>query len=149
MIVLPPGVFCPKMIVRVQMFIDFVDVEKFPKQLGVPNNFHIKKIYKHSISVNHFGTKILQWVGQSFRDAGSMSLHRHHKALALSHLYQDMSCKHLFTRVLVGPPSGVPQALRVTCTNGSVFGFMRRNCTKIGKAQLPMRTKTFFSYKKR
>jgi hypothetical protein len=45
MIVLPPGVFCPKMIIQVQMFIDFVDVENFAKQLGVPNNFHIKKIY--------------------------------------------------------------------------------------------------------
>ena len=31
MIVLPLGVFCLKMIVRDQMFIDFVDVEKFAK----------------------------------------------------------------------------------------------------------------------
>ena len=31
MIVLPPGVFYPKMIVRDQMFIDYVDVENFAK----------------------------------------------------------------------------------------------------------------------
>ena len=31
MIVLPPGVFCPKLIVRDQMFINFVDVENFAK----------------------------------------------------------------------------------------------------------------------
>ena len=35
---------CPKVIVRAQMFIDFVDVENFPRQFGVPNNFYINEI---------------------------------------------------------------------------------------------------------
>jgi hypothetical protein len=57
-------------------------------------------------------------------------------------------CKHLFIRVLVGPPSKVSQALRVTCTNGYVFGFMRRNCTKIGKVQFSLENQNFFYLKK-
>ena len=38
------------MIVQVQMFIDFVDVENFAKQSGVSNNFYINKINKHLIN---------------------------------------------------------------------------------------------------
>lgn len=53
----PPGIFYSQMIVRAQMFIDFVDLEIFAKQSGVPNNFYINIIYKNLIPANHFGTK--------------------------------------------------------------------------------------------
>ena len=45
------------MIVRVQTFIDFVNVKNLAREFGVQNNFHINKIYKHLILNNHFGGK--------------------------------------------------------------------------------------------
>lgn len=39
------------------MFIDFVEVENFARQFGVPNKFSINKINKHLISNNHFKEK--------------------------------------------------------------------------------------------
>ena len=48
------------MVVRGQMFIDFVEVENFARQFGVPNKFSINKINKHLISNNHFEEKTLE-----------------------------------------------------------------------------------------
>ena len=59
MIVLLLRVLCSKMIVRDQMFIDFIIVENFARRFDVPNNFFINKINKRLISNNHFGTKTL------------------------------------------------------------------------------------------
>ena len=46
MIVLPPQVFCPKIVIQDQMFIYIVDLQNFAKEFGVSKNFYIYKIIK-------------------------------------------------------------------------------------------------------
>ena len=62
----------PKMIVWVQLFIDFVDVEIFSHTTLFGKILYINKINKDLNSDNHYGTKILWRVGQSFWDKESI-----------------------------------------------------------------------------
>jgi hypothetical protein len=54
MIVLLSRVFYPKMIIRVQMFVDFVDVEIIWHTKLFGKIFYINKVNKHLNSNNHF-----------------------------------------------------------------------------------------------
>lgn len=75
MTVLPPVLTRPKMIVRYQMFMDYVDVKIVWHTTLFGKRFYINNIDEHLNSDNHFGIEKLQGVGQPSWDGmitGSM-----------------------------------------------------------------------------